>query len=49
MPAVLLLHGFPTSALSRRHPSLVREAYVVAPDLPPRSCASSSGEHSRPG
>jgi pimeloyl-ACP methyl ester carboxylesterase len=35
-PAVLLLHGFPTSARSFRDvvPALARAAYVIAPDLP---------------
>lgn len=36
MPAVLLLHGFPTSARTFRDviPELSRDAYLVAPDLP---------------
>ena len=35
-PAVLLLHGFPTSARSFRQvvPALSQAAYVIAPDLP---------------
>ena len=35
-PAVLLLHGFPTSARSFRDvvPVLSQVAYVIAPDLP---------------
>jgi pimeloyl-ACP methyl ester carboxylesterase len=35
-PAVLLLHGFPSSSRTFRHviPALAREAYVIAPDLP---------------
>jgi pimeloyl-ACP methyl ester carboxylesterase len=35
-PAVLLLHGFPSSARTFRHviPGLARTAYVIAPDLP---------------
>jgi pimeloyl-ACP methyl ester carboxylesterase len=35
-PALLLLHGFPSSSRTFRHvlPSLSRAAYVVAPDLP---------------
>lgn len=35
-PAVLLLHGFPTSARSFRDvvPALSQVAYVIAPDLP---------------
>lgn len=35
-PAVLLLHGFPSSANTFRHiiPALCEVAYVVAPDLP---------------
>lgn len=35
-PAILLLHGFPSSSLSFRHvmQPLAAQAYVVAPDLP---------------
>src|SRR5919109_175945 len=35
-PALLLLHGFPSSARTFRSviPGLVRTAYVIAPDLP---------------
>lgn len=35
-PALLLLHGFPSSAQEFRHviPELSRAAYVIAPDLP---------------
>ena len=35
-PAVLLLHGFPSSARTFRHviPELSQAAYVIAPDLP---------------
>jgi hypothetical protein len=35
-PALLLLHGFPSSARTFRHliPALSRDTYVIAPDLP---------------
>lgn len=35
-PALLLLHGFPSSSRTFRHviPALSKVAYVVAPDMP---------------